>query len=106
MKNFCLALVSTLVFLSGGARAQIETPTPETESLDKMADDFWVWRAKYAPFNGDDVPRIERPGGTRDWSLAKIDNRRKDLAEFEGRWKKLDVTGWPVPKQVDYRLIG
>ena len=29
-----------------------------------------------------------------------------DLSEFEARWKKLDVTGWPVPNQVDYRLIG
>jgi len=78
----------------------------QTESLDKLADDFWVWRAKYAPFTGDDVNRIERPGGTRDWSRAKIDNLRKDLAELEARWKKLDVNGWPIPKQVDYRLIG
>ena len=42
----------------------------------------------------------------RDWSLATIDNRRKDLTEFEARWKKLDVSDWPVPKQVDHRLIG
>ena len=28
------------------------------------------------------------------------------LAEFEGRWKKIEASGWPVPKQVDYRLIG
>src|SRR3984893_14320620 len=78
----------------------------QTDSFDKLADDFWSWRAKYAPFNGDDVPRMERPGGTRDWSLAKIDDRRKDLSGFEARWKKLDVTEWPVPRQVDYRLIG
>ena len=78
----------------------------QADSLDKLADDFWVWRAKYAPFTGDDVNRIERPGGTRDWSRAQIDNQRKDLAEFEARWKKLDATRWPIPKQVDYRLIG
>ncbi len=77
-----------------------------TESLDKLADDFWAWRAKYAPFTGDDVNRIERPGGTRDWSRASIDKQRKDLAEFEARWKKLDPTTWPIPQQVDYRLIG
>ena len=106
MKNFCLALILAFVVFSDGARSQTETATPGTESLDKLAEDFWTWRAKYAPFNGDDVPRIERPGGTRDWSLAKIDNRRKDLAEFEARWKKLDVTDWPVPKQVDYKLMG
>jgi uncharacterized protein (DUF885 family) len=77
-----------------------------TESLDKLANDFWAWRAKYAPFTGDDVNRIERPGGSRDWSRASIDKQQKDLAEFEARWKKLDPMQWAVPQQVDYRLIG
>jgi uncharacterized protein (DUF885 family) len=78
----------------------------ESASLDKLASDFWMWRAKYAPFNGDDVPRMERPGGVRDWSRASIDKRRKDLVEFESRWKKIDASKWPIDKQVDYRLIG
>ena len=78
----------------------------ESASLDKLASDFWTWRAKYAPFNGDDVPRMERPGGVRDWSRASIDKRRKDLAEFESHWKKIDASKWPIDKQVDYRLIG
>jgi hypothetical protein len=58
-----------------------------TDSLDKLADDFWTWRSKYAPFTGDDVNRMERPGGIRDWSKASIETRRKDLAGFETRWK-------------------
>jgi len=91
---FCL-----VALLLGNASAAIE-------SLDKLADDFWTWRAKYAPFTGDDVNRLERPGGTRDWSRPSIDKRRKDLAEFEARWKKIDASGWPIPKQVDYRLMG
>jgi uncharacterized protein (DUF885 family) len=78
----------------------------ETESLDKLANDFWAWRAKYAPFTGDDVNRIERPGGVRDWSRSSIDSQRKDLGEFEARWKKLDANTRPIPQQVDYRLIG
>ena len=78
----------------------------ETESLDKLANNFWVWRAKYAPFTGDDVNRIERPGGVRDWSRASIDNQQKDLAEFEARLKKLDAATWPGSQQVDYCLIG
>jgi uncharacterized protein (DUF885 family) len=77
-----------------------------TESLDKLANDFWVWRAKYAPFTGDDVNRIERLGGPREWSGASIDKQRKDLAEFEAHWKKLDPTVWPIRQQVDYGLIG
>jgi uncharacterized protein DUF885 len=78
----------------------------QDEKLDKLANDFWVWRVKHAPFTGDDVNRIERPGGTRDWSRARIENQRKDLAEFEARWRKIDVRSWPMPKRVDYRLIG
>src|SRR5207249_166058 len=76
------------------------------ESLEKLADDFWTWRAKYAPFTGDDVNRLERPGGIRDWSRASIEQRRKDLAAFEARWKKIDPSSWPIPQQVDHRLIG
>jgi uncharacterized protein (DUF885 family) len=76
------------------------------ESLEQLANDLWSWRAKYAPFTGDDVNRLERPGGTRDWSRASIENQRKDLAEFEARWKKIDPTQWPIATQVDYKLIG
>jgi Bacterial protein of unknown function (DUF885) len=78
----------------------------QTDALHKLADDFWAWRAKYAPFTADDVNRIERPSGMRDWSRASIDRRRKDLAGFEVRWKKLNLAQWPIPKQVDYKLIG
>src|SRR5207244_9276582 len=76
------------------------------DTLEQLADDFWTWRAKYAPFTGDDVNRMERPGGIRDWSRASIDQRRKDLAGFEARWKKIAASHWPIPQQVDYRLIG
>jgi len=99
VKNFCAVVFLSSLALSASGQTQ-------ADSLDKLATDFWAWRAKYAPFTGDDVNRIERPGGTRDWSRAQIDNQRKDLAEFEARWKKLDATGWPIPNQVDYRLIG
>src|SRR2546423_4400601 len=78
----------------------------ETEALGKLANEFWAWRAKCAPFTDDDVNRIERPGGVRDWSRSSIDSQRKVLAEFETRWKKLDANTWPIPQQVDYRLIG
>ena len=76
------------------------------ESLEKLADDFWTWRAKYAPFTGDDVNRLERPGGIRDWSRASVDQRRNDLKQFETRWKNVDSGSWPVSQQVDYKLIG
>ena len=99
VKNLC-----AVIFLSW--LAPFTSGQTQADSFDKLTNDFWSWRAKYAPFTGDDVNRIERPGGTRDWSRVQIDKQRKDLAEFEGRWKKLDATNWPIPKQVDYRLIG
>jgi len=99
MKVFC-AILFIIV-------ASAETPqAQQTDSLDKLASDFWSWRARYAPFTGDDVNRIERPGGMRDWSGAKIDSERKELGEFETRWKKIDSHTWPIARQVDYRLIG
>jgi uncharacterized protein (DUF885 family) len=76
------------------------------DSLGQLADEFWAWRAKHAPFTADDVNRMERPGGIRDWSRASIDQRRKDLAGFEARWKKLNPAKWSIPRQVDYKLIG
>src|ERR1700751_4912275 len=98
MKKIC-AVICMIVWSLGQGQSQ-------TEPLTRLADDFWTWRAKYAPFTGDDVNRMERPGGTRDWSRASIDQRRKDLAGFEARWKKIDASHWPIPQQVDYRLIG
>jgi uncharacterized protein (DUF885 family) len=99
MKRLCAVL---FFIVAGGESLHAQ----QTDPLDKLAGDFWTWRAKYAPFTGDDVNRIERPGGTRDWSRAKIDNQRKELSEFEARWKKIDSHTWPIAKQVDYRLIG
>jgi len=89
-----------------GCLALLTAAHAQPDSLEKLAHDFWAWRAKYAPFTPDDVNRMERPGGTRDWSRASIDQRRKHLAGFEARWKKLDPAQWPIPKQVDYKLIG
>ena len=98
-KSFGIVLLLTSLALVASLQAK-------SDSLDKLADDFWLWRAKYAPFTGDDVNRMERPGGIRDWSPASIDERRKELEQFEANWKKIDPSSWPVSKQVDYKLIG
>lgn len=78
----------------------------KTDSLERLASDFWTWRAQFRPFTFDDVPRMEHAAGTRDWSAASIAKQRMDLAEFQRRWKALQTGGWPVGQQVDYRLIG
>src|SRR6266498_365554 len=101
MKNLCAVILLSSLALSASGQ-------PQSHSLDKLADDFWAWRAKYAPFTDDDVNRMERPGGVRDWSQASIETRRKDLAAFEARWTKTGSpkTDRPISQQVDYKLIG
>ena len=95
-----------IVILLLGCVALVAGAVAQPDSLEKLADDFWAWRAKCAPFTPDDVNRMERPGGMRDWSRASIDQRRKDLAAFETRWKKLNPAQWLIPKQVNHKLIG
>ncbi len=103
-KPACAIFIAILCSISPPAQA---TPAVSPENdLRKLADDFWTWRAKYAPFSGDDVNRIERPGGIRDWSTAAIEKRRTELATFETRWKAIMPNEWPIAEQVDYRLIG
>jgi len=77
------------------------------DPLDDLSRDFWVWRVVHQPSTGDDIPRVERPDGwLPEWSPASIVARRTALAEFDRRWRALDPAGWPVPRRVDYRLVG
>ncbi len=79
---------------------------PKPDSLDQLASDFWTWRARYRPFSFDDIPRMERLGGVRDWSEAAVSKQRADLAELERRSKAIPPDAGPVAERVDYRLIG
>jgi uncharacterized protein (DUF885 family) len=79
----------------------------ETGPLDTLARDFWEWRAAHQPVTGDDLARLDRPPGwAPDWSPSAIERQRTALDAFEQRWKQIDAAGWPVSRQVDYRLIG
>ena len=81
-------------------------PTPPA-ALAKLSDEFWAWRAATQPVSADDIPRIDRPAGwVPGWSKGSVALRRLVLARFETRWGAIDTAGWPVPNQVDYRLIG
>jgi uncharacterized protein (DUF885 family) len=100
MKVKQIVFISLLaaILLPGSLRA---------DELSDFARDFWAWRAVAAPLTGDDIPRFDRPAGwTPDWSQAAIEKRRHALAAFEGTWKRMDATLWPIAKQVDYRLMG
>ncbi len=93
MRFLCLALLLSTVL--------------RADPLDDLARDFWQWRAVHQPVSGDDIARIGRPvDWTPDWSAQAIAKRREALVGFEKRWKEMDAGRWPIPRQVDYRLIG
>src|SRR6266571_9480428 len=93
-----LATVLFLLFVPSVVRA---------DTLDDLARDFWAWRAAEQPVSSDDIPRIERPSGwVPDWSPEAVARYHKQLDEYETRWQKIDASAWPIPRQVDYRLMG
>jgi len=82
-------------------------PALRADELDDLSQKFWTWRATEQPVTGDDIPRIERPDGwLPEWSPQKVAAYRRQLNQFEGAWRKIDATRWPVARQVDYRLVG
>src|SRR6266700_255616 len=77
------------------------------DPLDDFARDFWAWRAAEQPVSPDDVNRIERPHGwVPNWSPTAVQHYRQQLERFQTKWQTLDSSAWPVPRQVDYRLMG
>ena len=81
--------------------------TMKYEELGSLARDFWEWRARHQPVSSDDLARLERPfDWTPGWSCSAVDRQKTVLAAFEERCKQIDPGTWPIPRQVDYRLIG
>jgi uncharacterized protein (DUF885 family) len=101
----CLIAIALGSVVERPLLAEEKSSLPST-SFDALANDFWQWRARYQPFSKDDIPRIERPSGPRDWSANSIASQKSTLEDFEKRWKQIDPKSWSVPQQVDYRLIG
>ena len=98
-----LALITFSCVL--GFRPALSKSVPDSD--EKLAADFWAWRARTAPFSADDVNRMERLAGlTRDWSSTAIEQQRKELAAFDERWKKLGDPRASIHDQVDHRLLG
>jgi hypothetical protein len=81
--------------------------TTNYDQLQKLAEQFWNWRAANQPVSSDDIPRIERPDDWIPvWSRDAIERRRSELSEFAARHQAIEARSWTVPQQVDYRLIG
>jgi len=103
---FALAGLRAIALLAQSATSSDKAVALESPSLESLSNDFWQWRSRYQPFSQDDIPRIGRSSGPRDWSSASIARQKATLEAFEKRWKLIDSKGWSVPQQVDYRLLG
>jgi hypothetical protein len=103
-------VVVYFVMASLSVAGNAQAPASEKKAndpLQQFAADFWAWRARTQQFNFDDIPRIERPGGHRDWSAAAVERQHQELAAFEARWTALaPKQGATVHEQVDWRLMG
>jgi uncharacterized protein (DUF885 family) len=87
--------------------AGLAPATATADPFDDLARDVWAWRAATQPSSGDDIPRIDRPANwLPDWSPAAVAARRSALGDFTRRHQAIATAGWPVARQVDYRLIG
>ena len=101
MKRAMTSVVVYLLLITPGFAQQT------ADSNQRLASDFWSWRARNGEYTGDDVPRMERPSGVvRDWSAARVEKQRTELAVFDERWRKLANPQVPVSQQVDHRLLG
>lgn len=89
-------LIAVFVFCVATASSQ-----PAADSDQKLASDFWAWRARTGQYTGDDVTRMECPlGVARNWSAARVEKQRKKLSTFEERWRQQDNPSAPVSQQV------
>ncbi|HWZ83112.1 MAG TPA: DUF885 family protein [Terriglobales bacterium] len=96
LRVLCISLVTLIL-----------APVVHADVLDDLARDFWAWRAAEMPVSGDDIPRLDRPAAwVPDWSPSAVESYGKQVGEFDRRWHAIDASKWPVPRQVDYRLIG
>ncbi|HVO58199.1 MAG TPA: DUF885 domain-containing protein [Dongiaceae bacterium] len=112
MRRALVAAMATVFGLCGLAALPLAAaPVPEDGAeLQKLAADFWAWRAVTQPYSPDDIPRIERPNeatsGKRDWSRTAIEKQRRELGQFETRWKGLACETGPAARVADCKLLG
>ena len=83
------------------------TTSTTASDVQSLGRDLWEWRLATALRTSDDIPRVDHPPAwLPDFTPASVDARRARAAELRRRWEALDVSGEPVPVQVDHRLLG
>ena len=102
------ALLSLLVVLSSPAALSQEPDVQDMElrQFDRLSRSFFDWRRTQQPVMGDDIPRVERPGGwVPDFSPDALAAYRESYRAYMDSLDALDTNSWPIEKQVDARLL-
>jgi len=98
-------LFLTLIILAAITRA-ISGGTARDSSLQSLAARFFTWRARTQPCTGDDIPRVERPGG---WvpavSRAELHDQQRMYREFRNLLRHVPRGRWDRGDSVDYLLL-
>ena len=95
----CFVIVLSLLFV-GNVGAQYDP------GIQKLAKEFFEWRAVTQPSTGDDIPRVERPDKwVPDFSQAALKSYRNKYLEFSNKLKNLTNNFWTLSDSVDYLLL-
>lgn len=101
-------LLSMLALLASPAAIPQEADIRDMQlkQFDRLSRSFFDWRRSQQPSMGDDIPRVERPGGwTPDFSPDALDAYRETYRAYMDSLDALDTESWTVDKQVDARLL-
>lgn len=82
--------------LAAGCAGQTTPAVSAASDYPSLLTLFGEWRAFQKP------PLVE---GVPDYSRATMADQHRRLAEWRARLAAIDTTGWPVPQQIDYRLV-
>jgi hypothetical protein len=101
-----LAIGLSIVASAAASAQSPEGGTARDPALQNLASRFFTWRATVQPCTGDDIPRVERPGG---WvspvAPEALRDERRIYAEFKFMLQQLPRSGWNRSDSVDYLLL-
>jgi uncharacterized protein (DUF885 family) len=101
---FNVLLLVVLLFVPAfQSRASVGERNP---GIQKLAAEFFSWRAVQQPCSGDDIPRVERPEGwIPDCSPEGLRAQKAAYSRFMQALRALPRTGWSRTDSVDFLLL-
>lgn len=102
MKRVLHSFLSISIFLSACTSSDTrsissDSPAKESASYDDLTALFAEWRAFETP------PLLD---GAPDYTKATFDSRQPAFEELQNLLLSMDTTGWTVPQQIDWKIVG